>query len=256
MTATARHKYVVVLGSCCTADAIRPKNFEDIRGAKLRLLWYQGRTSLFSMRTRGAQSGEYALTKESEQATEVDWGLTMVRDELEKRQQNRLAGVIEMSDAILIDVVSAWTFPYLVVQPDERYFLQSEEWVRYVEMRAKFERKRLWDFPVDLSVVALREVLEPLYERQPNLRLIFHLPRPCFNDGVAFKDPELTANIDVYHEYGERLYSEASKLFPDVSTVSCGGEQADPSHYHGPFPFHYGESYMNALRKEIERLLE
>jgi Family of unknown function (DUF6270) len=255
MTAIPRHKYIVVLGSCCTADAIRPKDFEDIRGAKLRLLWYQGRTSLFTMTTGAAEPGEFTFTKESGQTTTVDWGLTMVKDELEKRQQSRLAGVIGMSDALILDMVSAWTFPYLAVQPGDRYFLQSEEWARYVAL-ANFERKRVWDFPIERSCVALREVLEPLYERQPSLRLIFHLPRPCFNDGVRFADPELAAHVDFYHEYGERLYSEASRLFPRVSIISCGGEQADPNHYHGPFPFHYGESYMNALRKDIERLLE
>ena len=161
-----------------------------------------------------------------------------------------------MSDAILFDIVSAWSFPYLAVEPGDRYFLQSEEWARYVSLLANFERKRVWDFPIERSLSALREVLGPLYEEQPNLRLIFHLPRPCFNDGVRFADPQLTANVDFYYEYGERLYNEACRLFPRVHIVSCGGEEADPEHYHGPFPFHYGESYMNALRKEIERLLE
>jgi hypothetical protein len=255
MTAVTRHKYIVVLGSCCTADPIRTKNLEDVRGAKLRLLWYQGRTSLLSMMSRGLESSEFTYTKEREKATSVSWGLTMVADELEKRHQSRLAEVIGMSDALIFDTVSAFVFPYLIARPGDRYFLRSKEWERYVVLLTDFEQKRLWEVPVQLSVVALREVLEPLYERQPGLRVIFHLPRPCFNDGISFADPQLAANVNYYHEYNERLYVEASRAFPRVSVVSCGGERADPSHYNGPHPFQYDESYMDAFRKEVERLL-
>jgi hypothetical protein len=255
MTAIARHKYVVVLGSCCTADAIRAENLEDIRGAKLRLLWYQGRTSLASMTSKGLEPHEFTYASECEQETKASWGLTMVRDELEKRQQGRLLEVIGMSDAIIIDTVSAFVFPYLVAS-DDRYFLRSKEWERYVVPRIEFEQKRLWEIPIKLSIIALRKLLEPLYEQQPGLRVIFHLPRPCFNDGVGFDDPEVTANVDYYAEYNERLYSETARAFPRVCVVSCGGEIADPLRYNGPYPFHYHESYMDALRREIERLLE
>lgn len=256
MTADPRHKYVVVLGSCSTADAIRPKNFEDIHGARLRLLWYQGRTSLLSMRTAGLEAQEFTYAKHHEEAPGVNWGFTMAVDESRKRHQSRLLEVIGMSDALIFDTVSAFGFPYLVVGPSERYFLQSEEWDRYIVMLTSFEQRRLWEVPIECSVIALREVLEPLYERQPNLRVIFHLPRPCFNDGIGFADPQLAANVNFYHEYGERLYCEASHIFPRVSIVSCGGERADPFHYNGPHPFHYDESYMSALRGEIQRLLD
>jgi len=251
-----RHKYVVVLGSCSSADAIRAKNLEDIRGARLRLLWYQGRTSLLSMTSGVLQPDEFAYTGEREKVSKGDWGLTMVADELGKRQQGRLAGVIGMSDALIFDTVSGFGFPYFVVGPGERYFLRSEEWRHYVTLLADFEQRRLWEFPMERSEKALREVLEPLYERQPSLRTIFHLPRPCFNDGIRFDDPQLASNLDYYYKYGERLYREASRLFPRVNAVGCGGERADPFHYMGPYPFHYDESYMDALRKEIERLLE
>ena len=256
MTASPRHKYVVVLGSCCTADAIRTKNLDDVRGAKLRLLWYQGRTSLLSMTTGGLEPHEFAYTSEREKASPRDWGLAMVGDESAKRQQSRLLEVMGMCDALIFDIVSAFVFPYLVVGPGDRMFLQSKEWERYVILRGNFEQKRLWEIPMHLSVAALREVMEPLYERQPNLRLIFHLPRPCFNDGVTFEDPQVQTNENYYHEYGERLYREASRIFPGVSIVNCGGERADPLAYNGPFPFHYDESYMDALRKEIGRLVE
>ncbi|HYP30024.1 MAG TPA: DUF6270 domain-containing protein [Blastocatellia bacterium] len=256
MTADPRHKYVVVLGSCCTADAIRTKNLEDIRGANLRLLWYQGRTSLLSMMSKGLESHEFTYTKQREETPKVNWGLTMVVDELEKRQQSRLSEVIGMSDALILDTVSTFVFPYLTTKPNDRYFLRSKEWERYVALLVDFEQKRLWEIPIEHSVTALREVLEPLYERQPSLRVIFHLPRPCFNDGINFEDPQLRANVNYYHQYSERLYQEASRLFPRVSVVSCGGERADPLHYNGPYPFHYDEGYMNALRKEVARLLE
>jgi hypothetical protein len=256
MTSGPRHKYVVVLGSCCTADAIRVKNLEDIRGNHLRLLWYQGRTSLLSMRSGGLEPQEFTYTNEQEHSVRGNWGWAMVVDEVEKRQEGRLAEVIGMSDAIILDTVSSFVFPYLLAQPNDRYFLRSKEWERYVVLRGNFEQIRLWDIPIQLSVNALRAVLEPLYEKQPNLRLIFHLPRPCFNDGVSFEDPQVTINVDYYHQYNELLYQQASHIFPRVSVVSCGGEQADPFHYNGPHPFHYGESYLSALRKEIERLQE
>lgn len=256
MTADSRHKYVVVLGSCCSADPIRTKNLEDIRGAKLRLLWYQGRTSLLGMGSSGLDSNEFTYTSERENATAVNWGLAMVVDEVEKRQQGRLAEVISMSDALIFDAVSAFVFPHLVARSGSRYFLRSKEWERYIVPLSGFDQRRLWEVPIQLSVNALREVIEPLYERQPDLRLIFHLPRPCFNDGITFDDPELVANVNYYHEYGERLYSEAARIFPRVSIVSCGGERGDPLHYNGPHPFHYDENYMAAFRNEIERLLE
>ena len=113
-----------------------------------------------------------------------------------------------------------------------------------------------WEFPMQLSCNALRNALEPLYELKPTLRVIFHVPKPCFNDGIAFDDPQVAANANFYSRYGEQLYCEAFKTFPRVSIVSCGGERADPMHYIGPYPFHYDESYMAAVRKEIERLLE
>jgi hypothetical protein len=255
MTANFRHKYVVVLGSCCTADAIRTENLEDIRGARLRLLWYQGRTSLVSMTSKRLEPQEYKYAPECEAGTKADWGLSMVRDESEKRQQGRLLEVIGMSDALIIDMVSAFVFPYLIASGG-RYFLRSKEWERYVIPRVEFEQKRLWEIPIQLSIIALRKVLEPLYEQRPGLRVIFHLPRPCFNDGVNFDDPDVAANVDYYTEYGERLYSEASRAFPRVGVVGCGGEIADPFRYNGPYPFHYHESYMAALRREIESLLE
>jgi hypothetical protein len=256
MAAELRHKYVAVLGSCCTADAIRTKNLEDISGARLRLLWYQGRTSLLSMVSDGLGADEYACTNNGECSANANWGLTMVLDEVNKRQRNSLIEVIGMSDALVLDVVSSFVFPYRVAEPGNRYFLCSKEWERYVVLQVKSDQKRLWDLPMQLSLVALREVLEPLYERQPGLRVIFHLPRPCFNDGITFDDPQVAAKLDYYFEYGDRLYSEASRAFPMVSVVNCGGEHADPFHYNYPYPFHYDESYMEALRKEIERLLE
>jgi hypothetical protein len=255
MNAMPSHKYVVVLGSCSTADAIRAKNFEDIGGARLRLLWYQGRASLLSMVGKGLEPDEFTYTQERELATGVNWGLTMIADELEKRHQSRLLEVIGMSDALIIDTISAFVFPHLIIQPYDRYFLCSKEWERYVILRVSSERKRLWEIPMRLSVTALRRVLEPLCERQPNLHIIFHSPRPNFNDGINFEDPQLVANVNYYYEYNERLLKEALRIFPRVSLVSCGGERADPFHPNSPNPFHYDEAYMNALRREIERLL-
>jgi hypothetical protein len=251
----AFHKYVVVFGSCCTADAIRTKNLEEVHGAKLRLLSYHGRTAPVSILTGNLKPDEFIYTEECGKAVGTNWGLSMVKDELEKQHYNRLVQIMSMSDALLMDTVSAFTFPYLITGSDNRCFLRSKEWERYVELRIRCGQKWLWEFPMELSVTALRTVLESLYAQQPNLRLLFHFPRPCFNDGVTFEDPQLTTNLDYYHRYNERLYDEAARAFPRVSVIACGGERADPLHYNYPFPFHYDESYMNALRLEIERLL-
>src|SRR5262245_9405072 len=145
MTANPSHKYVIVLGSCCTADAIRTRNFEDIRGAKLRLLSYQGRTSLLSLISGKLNPHEFTYTKERENVTGRDWGLSMVEDEVEKRHQSRLVEVIGMCDAIILDTVSSFVFPHLITQPNDRYFLRSKEWVRYITLRTNFEQKRLWE---------------------------------------------------------------------------------------------------------------
>lgn len=256
MSAEPRHKYVVVLGSCCTADALRPRDFGDLGDANLRLLWYQGRTSPLSMRTAGLEPHEFVCRDGVEAEKRVDWGLTMALDESRKRQHERLLEVIGMSDALILDIVSWFAFPYLVVSPGERYFLRSKEWERHIDLLASHERRWLWEVPVELSLSSLRSTLATLYEHQPGLRVIFHLPRPCFNDGVGFEDPEVAAHVGFYHLYGERLHEEAARSFPRVSVVACGGERADPLHPNGPFPFHFEESYMRALRHEIRRLLE
>lgn len=249
------HKYVVVFGSCCTADAIRTKDLEEVQGARLRLLSYHGRTAPLSILTGKLEQDEFTYTAECGKAAGNNWGLAMVKDELEKQHRARMAGVMGMSDALLMDTVSAFTFPYVIASAGNRYFLRSKEWERYVQLRIHYGQKWLWEFPMEPSVTALRTVLESLYEQQPNLRLLFHFPRPCFNDGVTFEDSQLTANVDYYHRYNERLYDETSRTFPRVSVIACGGERADPLHYNYPFPFHYDETYMNALRLEIERLL-
>ena len=251
-----RHKYVVVFGSCCTADAIRPKNLEDIAGSMLRLVCYQGRTSPVSIRSEKLLPAEFCYLEERYNVPERDWGLAMVEDEVEKRHHIRLLEVIEMTDAVLIDTVSTFVFPYLLVEPGERYFLRSKEWDRYVALRIEYGQRRLLDFPIELSILGLRELLQPLYEKQPNLRVIFHFPRPCFNDGIRFDDPEVAANLDYYDRYNERLYLDISSNFPRVAATNCCAERADPLHYNYQFPFHYQEDYMNALRKDVERLLD
>jgi hypothetical protein len=228
---------------------------EDIRGAKLRLLWYQGRTSLLSMATDSIHSSEFVVAKAESQAAAQEWGRVMVLDELHKRQHQRLLETVHMTDAIVLDVVSAFLFPLLVLDPGSRCFLRSAEWDLYVSLSAPSVQKRLWDFPLQLSVDSLQALMTPLYHLQPALRLLFHLPRPCFDDGVTFDDLELIRNLDYYHYYGKQLYLAACRMFPRVDLINCGGEQADPAPYNGRNPFHYTESYRILLRKEIERLI-
>ena len=256
MTPAARHRYVAVLGSCCTVDPIRVRRNEDAYGAKIRLLWYQGRTSFVSMTTKRLEPSEFRLTQERDKAAAGDWGVAMALDEVAKRHRVRLAEVITMADALVVDTVSAFVFPYLTDPDSGRCFLRSREWRRYVSPLLDMDEKMLWQFPIQRSLRGMQEVLAALYERQPSLRVIFHFPRPCFNDGVHFADAHIARNIAYYDRYNERLYRAATRIFPRVSAVSCGCERADPHHYNGPHPHHYDENYMNVFRKELERLVE
>ncbi|HTU46901.1 MAG TPA: hypothetical protein VMF91_17690 [Bryobacteraceae bacterium] len=207
------------------------------------------------MATNPIHSSEFVVPEARSKAAAQEWGRIMVLDELHKRQRQRLLETIHMTDAIVLDVVSAFLFPVLVLDPGSRCFLRSAEWDLYVSLSAPSVQKRLWDFPLQLSVDSLESVMTPLYRLQPALRLLFHLPRPCFDDGVTFDDPELTRNLDYYHYYGKELYLAASRMFSGVDLINCGGEQADPAPYNGRNPFHYTESHRILLRKEIERLI-
>src|SRR5262245_34567965 len=100
----------------------------------------------------------------------------MVEDEAEKRQPVRLAEAVPVSDSLIIDTVSTVFCLYLFSKDQNRYFLLCKEWERFIVPRGDFEQKRLWEIPMSLSVNALRAALAPLCERQPALRLIFHLP--------------------------------------------------------------------------------
>jgi len=179
----------------------------------------------------------------------------MVTDEISKRQHTRLLDVIGMSDALIVDLVSAFVFPYVVDRRSGRYFLKSKEWERYVVTRGPFEQQWLWDVPIERSVEAMRTLLDSLYTRQPALQVIFHLPRPCFNDGVTFDTPEIAVHVDYYQGYSQLLYREAVETFPRVAAISCGGEQADPAHINGPSPFHYTIRYTEGIRNDLARIL-
>ena len=252
MTAAPRHKYVIVFGSCCTADAIRPQQLDDIPGGSIRLLWYQGRTSLATVTTAPLHSSEFRYDGPPESPAE--WGATMAIDEALKRQQGRMRDVVNMADAIIVDTVSAFCFPYLAV-PDGRRFLRSKEWDQHVTVFAPASDTWLWRLPMELSLTGLRDLFAPMFDLQPALRLVFHFPQPCFNDDVKFWHEPVLEQVDFYQRYNDQLFEAANRLFPRVHAIALRGEHADPLHYSGPFPFHYVPAYMTALRTEIEHLV-
>lgn len=253
---THKHKYVAVLGSCCTGDAIEATSFEAVAAAKLRLLLFQGRTSFLSMASDRLFPEEFEYTRSWQEASKLHWGVRMVTDEVTNNHQHRLADVISLTDALIIDNVSAFVFPMLYIPVGERYFLKSWEWEQFILPRVELQQIPLWDIPINLSLNRLRQVLGCLYEKQPNLSVIFHFPPPCFNDEVRFDNPAVTANIDFYRLYCDRLYAEAARYFPKVSAVSLSSARADPLHRNGPHPFRYEKSYLNLVRQEMERILD
>jgi hypothetical protein len=251
-----KHKYVAVLGSCCTADAIEATSFEAVATAKLRLVLFQGRTTFLSMASEGFSPEEFEYTSEWQEAPKLEWGARMVACEITKSHRYHLAEVISLTDALIIDHVSAFTFPTLYTQIGERYFLKSWELEKYILPRIKLRQAPLWHIPISLSLNGLRQVLGSLYECQPNLSVIFHIPDPCFNDGVGFSDPVITANINFYRQYCDRLYTVAAQHFPRVSAISLSSGRADPMHRNGPHPFRYEKAYLNLVRQEMERILD
>jgi hypothetical protein len=256
LSAKHGHKYVAVLGSCCTGDAIGSTGFDAVATAKLRLLLFQGRTSFMSMTTRGLLPEEFEYSEEGRSAPKLEWGFRMAVDEVNKNHHRRLAEVIGLTDALIVDHVSAFMFPTLCDGFHARYFLKSWEWERFIRPRIELQQVPFWEVPFEVSVVALRQTLNPLYEEQPNLSLIFHVPEPCFNDGVAFTESIMTSKIDYYKEYCHRIYDEASRYFPRVSAVGPSSARADPCHPNGAHPFRFEKSYLNVVRQEIERILE
>ena len=117
------HKYVIVLGSCCTGDALRSSSYEAIATTKLRLLLYQGRTSFPSLTSGGLANDEYSLTAEGVQALKTEWGFRMAVDEAVKQNAAAIAELVNIADALIVDHVSTFLFPLSSIRarPDISY---------------------------------------------------------------------------------------------------------------------------------------
>lgn len=252
---TPQHKYVAVLGSCCTGDAIGATDFKTVATARLRLLLYQGRTTFFSMLGCGLLPQEFECTPAGLNAPKLEWGFRMTIDEAHKNHYRRLEEVIGLSDALIIDHVSAFMFPSLVDRSQGRYFLKSWEWERYILPRIDLQQVWLWELPMETSIGAVRQVLGGMYEKQPKLTVIFHQPVPCFNDNVGFADPAITTHVDYYRQYCDRIYDEACRCFPRVRAVSPPSPRADPLHASGAHPFRFEKKYLELIRQQIECIL-
>jgi hypothetical protein len=249
------HKYIAVLGSCCTGDAVGATSFDTIATAKLRQVLYQGRTSFLSMATPGLLPEEFEFTENAQAVSRLDWGNRMAADEATKKHQQKVVEAMGLADALVIDNVTAFVFPMLADRSHARYFIQSWEWEKFISPRIDLRPSPLWDIPIERSLKALREMLGLFYEKQPALSVVFHVPEPCFNDGVKFEDPSLELNIDFYRHYCLRIYDEATRHFPRVSAISPPNPSADPVHPSGAHPFRYEKSYLDSVRLEIERIL-
>jgi hypothetical protein len=250
---SATHKYVAVLGSCCTGDAVGAATFEVISAARLRLLLFQGRTSFLSLASAGLSPEEFDVSEDAADLR-LDWGARMAADEAAKRHLDRLGEIIGITDALIVDHVSAFVFPLLVDRLG-RCFVKSWEWERFIRPHVALDEQRLWQVPLARSVEAQREVLGRLYALQPNLAVVFHLPWPRFNDGVAFTDPAVAAHLDFYEAYGAALADDARRQFPRVSVFSPETGRADRHHQNGPHPFRFDREYLETARRELESIL-
>ncbi len=253
--AVSGHKYVIVLGSCCTGDALRSSSYEAIATTKLRLLLYQGRTSFPSLTSGGLANDEYSLTAEGVQAAKTEWGFRMAVDEAIKQNAAAIAELVNIADALIVDHVSTFLFPTLVDSREARYFVRSWEWDRYIDVQPALDEKRLWELPLPMVLASFREILTSYYQSKPDLALIFHLPKPAFNDGVSFADASTRSHVDYYHRFCDTVYASVAGWFPRVSAVCPASPLADPAHPNGPNPFHFDSSYPGALQKALETSL-
>jgi hypothetical protein len=248
------HRYLVILGSCCTADGLRETTFEAVATSTLRLLLYQGRTSFLGLTTGAMREDEFAYTEEASAALGTEWGLRMAMDEVTKRHRCAIDQVIGMCDALLVDNVSAFTFPSLV-DGEGRVFLKSWEWERYVVPKVPLKEKAFWELSTTAMLAAARESLQSWFERRPQLTLVFHFPEPSFDDGVDFASPGMRQHLDCYRRFNERLHDEACRAFPRVAVLTVPTARADPHHHNGPHPFHFEKSYGHAVKEALARVL-
>ena len=248
------HRYVAVLGSPCTGD-IFLKEGETFSRTRLRLVLFQGRTSFPSMVSPGLQPEEYALAGGAGATPRMQWCLRMLRDEIDKAHVKRLRGAAKLIDGLVIDNISAFEFPHAMTA-EQRVFLRSNDWATNVTARVKLKERYLWECEIGLSVAALSQFLDSMLELNPSLAILFHCPRPMFNDGITFDDERVTGNVDFYREYCDRLYEAAVSRCPKVAVLpQRAAILADPSHSNGANPFHFEETYSTGARLDVERIL-
>jgi hypothetical protein len=223
--------------------------------ADLRLLYYQDRSSWPSMDSPALRADEFDLQPAASGDNPDHWGAKMALDEALKRHLRRALRDVEFTDVVLMDIVSAFVFPHLLDSGSERVFLESWEWVRYIRPRFALQRKWLWELPVNEFLAHGTRVLEALFIQRPDLKVIFHVARPCFNDGVRFGDPQLAAHVEFFCVLSERVASTFCRRFQRFQAVSPPDPRADPRHGGSMGPFAYDASYLAGLHHEIVRLI-
>jgi hypothetical protein len=247
------YRYVAVLGSCCTADALVPRMMEDLGGTPFRVVSYRGRTSFASMVSPPLEPNEFSL-KELIQSSD-QWAYRMVADEAAKTHIARLTEIAPLADALIIDHISAFIFPVQASDDERKLFLMSWEWERYVEAPGLTHTRRLWEVPLQRTVVGACEELAMLHRRNPHVKFLFHHPAPSFANGVQFADVETARRVGFYQQFCAAILDAARTQFANVAVLECEPGIADPNHHNGPNPFHFTSRYADALRREVSRCL-
>jgi hypothetical protein len=249
--------YISILGSCCTADAFRGDGWAAFADAGLRVHAYEGRTGIISLLTPGLREEEFEHTARFRPDVARSWGYRMARDELLKNHLARLERNLETADALIVDVVAMFNFAHLFLRGDARVFLESWECGMYFRVKPAADRLWLWEIPYELSRDGVRRCLALLLARRPGLRVIFHVPPVCLNDGVRFKEWRLNERVDFYYGYSERLAEDAVRGVPHGVVLQPPRTvwAADPSHPYGRHPFHYRADYYAAFRRLVKEYL-
>ncbi len=247
-------KHIAVLGACCSGDAFRPPtDFRLLSRSEYRLIAYQGRTAFNTLASAPLLAREYRLKGVDPQVS-ASWGYRMVLDELNKRHGDKLLSVASLVDVLVMDMVSTFTFAHLVTE-DGRGFLRSWEWERHVESLPAMRVVRLWDLPLESTVLESFALLDAMTLERPDLMLVVHVPDPSFEHGARFGDEETSQRIDFYYRYCDLVLTRLGQRYRYVHGIRGGAGRADPDHPNGSHPFNFDAAYLAWVRDQISGLV-
>lgn len=258
-----RSLYVSIIGSCATADCFRTDGWPTFSDTAFRVQLYEGRTDFRTIWSPGFAAEDLAASGEEPDGAGEEWGLRMTCDQLLRRQWPRMRRAMPLTDVLIFDMVSSFTFPLIRhlggggVDGDERVGLATWELNRYRRLLPEVEQTWLWDTSPEIMWEALSSGLKRMLALQAEMRIVFHVPPLCLNDGIAFDEPALTAQAGCFAALNADLSRRALAEFPQLSVLELpnGEPWGDPHHPYSAHPFHYRLDYYREARIQLKRLL-